>query len=102
LQDLSEGLAEMPGVRLWAAEDPATQTGVLSLQLADADCETLAEALGEGGIAVRAGLHCAPLAHQSAGTADAGTVRLSISAFNTRREVEAFLGIFAQVAKKLR
>jgi selenocysteine lyase/cysteine desulfurase len=41
------------------------------------DCEELADALGRQGIAVRAGLHCAPLAHKSAGTLATGTVRIS-------------------------
>jgi selenocysteine lyase/cysteine desulfurase len=41
------------------------------------DCEELADALGRKGIAVRAGLHCAPLAHESAGTLETGTVRIS-------------------------
>ena len=36
-----------------------------------------AEKLGRMGIAVRAGLHCAPLAHESAGTLERGTVRVS-------------------------
>ncbi len=34
-----------------------------------------------------AGLHCAPLAHESAGTLETGTVRFSLSAFNTDREI---------------
>lgn len=41
------------------------------------DCEELAELLGQRQIAVRAGLHCAPLAHESAGTLQTGTVRVS-------------------------
>ncbi len=41
------------------------------------DCETLAQKLAWWGIAVRAGLHCAPLAHESAGTLETGTVRVS-------------------------
>ena len=41
------------------------------------DCEELAELLGKRQIAVRAGLHCAPLAHESAGTLKTGTVRVS-------------------------
>ena len=41
------------------------------------DCEDMAERLGQRGIAVRAGLHCAPLAHESAGTLETGTVRVS-------------------------
>ena len=43
------------------------------------------------GFALRAGLHSAPLAHESAGTLDTGTIRASVSAFNTEREIERFL-----------
>ena len=52
------------------------QGGTVSF-LAKGDCEDLAQALGSRGIALRAGLHCAPLAHESAGTLDTGTVRVS-------------------------
>lgn len=52
------------------------------------DCETFAEEMGKAQIALRAGLHCAPLAHESAGTLDTGTVRISFghdaSAFQTK------------------
>lgn len=52
------------------------QAATVSFQ-AQEDCETLAEYLGKQSIAVRAGLHCAPLAHESAGTIEKGTVRVS-------------------------
>lgn len=41
------------------------------------DCEEAAQMLAQQGIAVRAGLHCAPYAHESAGTLETGTVRVS-------------------------
>lgn len=41
------------------------------------DCQEIAETLARQGVAVRAGLHCAPLAHRSAGTLETGTVRMS-------------------------
>ncbi len=41
------------------------------------DGEEFAARLAKRGIAVRAGLHCAPLAHESAGTLETGTVRIS-------------------------
>ena len=41
------------------------------------DCEELSNELAKRNIAVRAGLHCAPLAHKSAGTLATGTVRIS-------------------------
>ena len=47
------------------------------------DCQTLCDRLE--GIALRAGLHCAPLAHRSAGTLDTGTIRVSFG-WNSRPE----------------
>ena len=52
------------------------QGGTVSF-LPGLDCETAATMLAKQGIAVRAGLHCAPLAHESAGTLETGTVRIS-------------------------
>ena len=61
---------------------PGTQTGALSLVCAGMDTEDLAQCLAAREICVRAGLHCAPLAHRTAGTFETGTVRLSFSAMN--------------------
>ncbi len=52
------------------------QSGTVSF-VPTMDCEEFAERLARKGIAVRAGLHCAPLAHESAGTLETGTVRVS-------------------------
>ena len=84
---LSEGLRQLPGLRVFAEPGLGNQAGVLSVAAEGRDCETLAQALAERGTAVRAGLHCAPLAHRTAGTLDTGTVRLSLSDFNTPEEV---------------
>ncbi len=56
-------------------------------------------ALADRGIAVRAGLHCAPLAHRTAGTLDTGTVRLSFSHWNTREEVSRFLVAMGEILR---
>ena len=50
-----------------------------------------AKILDEKGIAVRAGYHCAPTAHKQIDTLSGGTVRVSVSAFNTLNEAEAFI-----------
>ncbi len=55
------------------------------------DCEEAAQLLGQQEIAVRAGLHCAPLAHESAGTLESGTVRVSFGFDCTDTETAAFL-----------
>ena len=96
LQQLLTGL---PGVRTYYAGG-TLQSGVLSLTVDGWDCEMLAEQLAEAGIAVRAGLHCAPTAHQSAGTLANGTIRISVSDFNTRADIERFVAVLASILEK--
>ena len=55
------------------------------------DCEEAAAPLAQNGIAVRAGLHCAPYAHESAGTLETGTVRVSIGYDTFEEEITTFL-----------
>jgi selenocysteine lyase/cysteine desulfurase len=83
----ADGLRRVPGCRVYAMPDLRSQTGVVSFTMEGRDVETIGEYLSERDVAVRAGLHCAPLAHRSAGTLDTGTVRLSFSDFNTAEEV---------------
>ncbi len=66
------------------------QAGTLSF-LPGIDCEAGADLLGKQGIAVRAGLHCAPLAHESAGTLSTGTVRISFGHDAADEQTERFL-----------
>ena len=54
-------------------------------------CEELAAYLGARGIGVRAGLHCAPLAHESAGTLKTGTVRVSFGYDASFDQIRTFL-----------
>ena len=90
-------LSDLEGVEVFAASDPADQAGVLSFRVSGRDCEEIGEALGRAGVAVRAGLHCAPEAHASAGTLETGTVRLSVSAFNTTAEIDRAAEILARI-----
>ncbi len=67
-----EGLKQL-GMQVFSGEHQAGTVSFVPKQ----DCGQVAEFLAQRGIAVRAGLHCAPLAHESAGTLDTGTVRVS-------------------------
>ena len=69
----------------------AHQAGTLSF-LPPVDCQQCAEYLARQGIAVRAGLHCAPLAHESAGTLATGTVRISFGPDASPGQAAAALG----------
>lgn len=100
LAQARDGLSQLPGVEVFHDPSGQEQAGVLSFRLHGTDCEEAAQWLGARGVAVRSGLHCAPLAHESAGTLDTGTVRVSFSAFNTPRELERFLKLMEQLARK--
>ena len=91
---MAEGLREIRKMRVFAAPGLRNQTGVLSIVPEGQDVESVGQMLSEREVAVRTGIHCAPLAHRSAGTLDTGTIRLSFSDFNTPEEVFQVLEIF--------
>jgi len=84
----AKGLREL-GYRVFSGPH---QGGTVSF-LPETDCEEFARELARRGIAVRAGLHCAPLAHQSAGTEETGTVRVSFGYRTAPVQWKAFLDV---------
>ena len=100
IRRMGEGLEAIPGAEVFLSKTPAAQTGVLSFRIAGRDCEEVGEALGSRGFAVRAGLHCAPLAHETAGTLETGTLRASVSAFNTELEIGQFLQAVREITEQ--
>lgn len=101
LRDLAvEKLREIPGITLYLSPNPQRQTGVLSFTCRQLPCETIAQRLAEQNICVRAGLHCAPLAHSTAGTRETGTVRLSPGWFQSARQMRKFCEALAHICGK--
>jgi len=92
LQHLESELAHLPGITVYAPPIDDRRVGVLSFQVAGYSSEEVAMLLDEHFcIAVRGGLHCAPLVHQRLGTLDTGTVRVSVGVFNTHEDMEQLL-----------
>ena len=87
LQNAVHGLQQL-GIPVFSG---AAQAGVVSFRMPGMDCEEAADAFARRGIALRAGLHCAPLAHRTGGTFPEGTVRMSLSALSRAADVEQFL-----------
>jgi len=86
---LREGLAAIPSVRVYGPARAADQTSLLSFNVEGWDPMEVAAVLDQSfGISCRAGLHCAPWAHQALGTYPTGTVRFSVGYFNTAGEIE--------------
>ncbi len=101
LQQLYDRLRELPGIRLYTPRPAVGRSApVLSLNVEGVPSEQVGEALAAAQIAVRAGLHCAPLAHTRFGTLPDGTVRLAPSAFSTANEVEQICKFFIHFTQK--
>ena len=93
---LLKRLQNVSGIRTYYS-DRNLQTGVLSIQFLSADCEVVAASLAADGIAVRSGLHCSPMAHQSVGTLETGTLRVSFSSENSFDEIDIFIHKLRQI-----
>lgn len=76
---LHDGLLRIPGVSVLGPSSGEERVPVLSIVHETIDADRIAFELDVTfGIAVRAGLHCAPWAHETAGTAGSGAVRFGI------------------------
>ncbi len=79
----------IPRVRVRFSPNPC---GIVSFEHESIPSEEAAGILSERfGIAVRGGLHCAPLMHRALGTFPDGLVRASFSPFQGMREADALL-----------
>jgi cysteine desulfurase/selenocysteine lyase len=99
LARLRDGLAAIPGVTLYAADDLADHVAVLAANVEGFHPQDVGAILdGDFGIAVRVGVHCAPLAHRDLGTIDRGAVRFSLGAFTTTEDVDAAIAAMGEIA----
>lgn len=103
IQQLMEGLKSIEGVRLLGPDLGEPKTGIAAFVLDNADSSEVAFILDQSfQIAVRAGYHCTPLAHEAAGTMEMGAVRASIGYYTTNTEIDDFIGAVREISKHYR
>ena len=99
LRKLRDGLGALPRLRLYCVNLLDHHLPVLTCTVENHTSEDVGAILdGDFGIAVRAGLHCAPLVHQDLGTLENGAVRFSLGPFTTEAEIDAAVNAMAAVA----
>lgn len=92
------GLADLPGVELHVPSKDVPWCGILSFSVEGVTPQTIEAALGAKGIAVRAGLHCAPWVHEWLGTIEGGgTVRVSLASVNKVTDNKLLLTVIEEV-----
>jgi cysteine desulfurase family protein len=101
---LLKGLLAIPSVRVLGPPNTEHRTGVVSFTIDALEPNDIAAILEEHyGILARAGLQCAPLAHQAMGTTEGGgTVRLSVGPFLTEDDVRYVVASVTEIARDAR
>lgn len=99
---LLEGLGSVRGVRLYGLTGTEGRTPVVLFNLDGVAARDLAAGLdAEEDIAVRGGVHCAPLVHETLGTAPRGAVRASPGPTTTAAQIDRFIGVIDRYASAL-
>ncbi|MBC8545902.1 aminotransferase class V-fold PLP-dependent enzyme [Clostridiaceae bacterium NSJ-31] len=99
MRRLIDGLSGLGGVKLYLPADLHRHTSVLSINLEGYEAGEVGAILDQDyGIAVRTGYHCAPYVHDFIGsTVYKGTVRLSLSYFNTMEEIDTVIKAVSEI-----
>lgn len=101
-QVLMKELNRIPGIKIYGPPIGEPRVPVVSFNLGDLDSAEVSYILDdEFGIITRGGLHCAPLIHRRLGTSQQGAVRVSLGAFSTKQEIEAFLEAIRAIQKMM-
>lgn len=99
-QRLMRELSEIPSVSILGPELGQPRTGLVSFNIDGYDAAELAFKLDRSfGIAVRAGYHCTPLGHITAGTSEGGAVRASVGYTTTEEEISALIAAIESMVK---
>lgn len=89
-------------IRIYGDQDQPSRAPIVALNIGDEDSAEMADLLWqENGIATRPGGHCAPLMHRHFGTEEQGMVRVSISHYNTERQVDTLLKALEQTTRDI-
>jgi cysteine desulfurase family protein len=100
---LIEGLKAVNGLKMYGQNGAVSRGSLVSFTLEGMDPSQVGYLLDHDyDIAVRTGLHCAPMAHKTIGTFPHGTIRVSPGWFNTGAEIAGFVEAIAQIARRKR
>ncbi|MCX7709005.1 MAG: aminotransferase class V-fold PLP-dependent enzyme [Clostridia bacterium] len=101
VKKLHDGITEIGGMKLYSKNDINHNSGIVAMNVDGIDSTEISYVLDKVyGIATRAGLHCAPMAHAALGTMKTGVVRFSIGCFNTVQEIDLVLNALKEIVLK--
>lgn len=97
-----QGISNIDGVKTYGPSDVNKQAAVVSINIKDIDSSEIAYILDEEyNIAVRPGMHCSPIGHETIGSFHQGTVRFSFGIFNTHEEIDYAIKAIKNIIKSI-
>jgi cysteine desulfurase / selenocysteine lyase len=103
LSNLHDGLAALDRVEVYGGQNLDNHLPLLCCNVRERDADDVAAVLdGDFNIAVRAGLHCAPLVHKHLGTVPKGAIRFSLGFYNRKEHIEAAIQAMSSIAQGTR
>lgn len=100
-QRLIELLKEYDFIRIVGNKPLVKYVGIVSCVIEGISSESAGSVFAQQDIAIRTGLHCAPLAHQFLGTYPVGTVRFSVSYFTSNKDFENLRSVLDYIEENL-
>ena len=93
-----DALSSIDKITCYSAANPL---GIVSFSVKDVPSVEIADILNsEYDVAVRGGLHCAPLTHKFLGTEKDGLTRVSLSVHNTANEEDFFISAMHDICER--
>jgi cysteine desulfurase family protein len=95
-----DGISDVEGLKMFGPQGVKHRLGVFSVRVEGFEPQELSAALEQSyGILTRSGIHCAPFAHESIGTASlGGTTRFSFGPFLSKQDVKFATDALAEIA----
>lgn len=98
IECLESDLSVIKNIKLYSHMKSYVSAPILSFNIGDYHSEEVSAALDRCGVAVRAGYHCARLAHENYGTSDKGCVRVTPGYFNSKKDIKNFVFYINKIA----
>ena len=90
----------IPDIRILGPDLEEDRTGIVAFVIPQIDASEMSFILDQSfNIAVRAGYHCTPLAHETAGTLEEGAVRASVGYSTTHEDVEYLIASVKEIIR---
>jgi selenocysteine lyase/cysteine desulfurase len=100
IRKLASGLKDLANVEIYCGDSFEAHTAVLTVNVKGMHPSDVGAVLdGDFEIAVRTGLHCAPLVHETLGSFPKGAVRFSPGPFNTEDDIDKAVAAMTAISR---